>query len=58
MDTRVFTIEVSSGGGPPVPLGAIPSGPVGGLYYITVPLRDLTIVDADGAGVEVGQSAR
>jgi hypothetical protein len=59
MDSRVFTIEVSSGGGAPVALNSIPGGPPGGLFYITVPLRDLSIVNygpRGAAGVEVGQS--
>ncbi len=59
MDSRVFSIEVSSGGGPPRPLSSIPGGPPGGLFYITVPLRDLSIVNygpGGAAGVEVGQS--
>jgi hypothetical protein len=58
LDSRVFTVEVSSGGGPPVALNSIPGGPPGGLFYITVPLRDLSIVSWRGGGVvgvDVGQ---
>ena len=59
MDSRVFTVEVSSGGGPPVAMSSLSGGPLGGLFYITVPLRDLSIVSwtagGGAAGVDVGQ---
>jgi hypothetical protein len=59
LDSRVFTIEVSSGSGAPVALASLPGGPPGGFFYITVPLRDLSIVNygpKGAGGVEIGQS--
>jgi hypothetical protein len=61
MDSRVFSIEVLGGVGPPRPLSRIPGGPPGGLFYITVPLRDLSIVNygpGGAAGVEGGARGR
>ena len=59
----MFSIQVSSGGGAPSALaGLTASAPPGsGLFYITVPLKDVSIVDYNTAtgsagGVEVGQS--